>query len=134
MKKILFLAALIACAVTSNAQAVTQLGTTKVATNATTTFVGPSRIYGDGTLGVQLNLKKGTGTVSGYAILQASIDNNLSPVNFFDVNKDTVKFVDGNNCNGWAVPSNWLHYRVKVVTTGTQSDTLNAFYYLKPNH
>jgi hypothetical protein len=96
------------------------------------------RVFGTGTVALQLNAIKVSGTVGGYAIIQASIDANYSPVQWADVVntagvKDTLTLADGNNFRLWTIPHKYLHYRIKIVRSGTQVFTAKGYVYGKSN-
>lgn len=100
-------------------------------TNAGTTYLA-ARLDGSGTLAIQLNVTKVSGTVGGTASLQASVDNAKSPAMWFAVpGTDTLTLADGNSVKSWSIPANYLNYRVRITTTGTQKSAPKAFYYLK---
>lgn len=144
MKKSLFFAALSALLLSAavvftptcgHAQTVTALahsGSDDTVTDAATTYF-TSRIYGNGTVALQLNIKKVSGTVGGYAVVQGSIDGNYAPSTWVNISTDSLTLTDGDNAKIWVLPADYLHYRIKLVTSGTQVLTGKGYYYIKPN-
>ncbi len=83
----------------------------------------------------QLVLTKVSGTVAGNALVQASNDNiNFNTIST-DLVADTVTLTNGSasylfDCK----ESKYNYYRLRVITTGTQASTAQAFYYAKPQN
>ena len=99
--------------------------------NSGTTYLA-SRIFGSGTMAIQLNIVKVSGTVGGSASLQASIDNGQSPTTWFAIpGTDTLTLADATQVKSWVIPANYLHYRIRITTSGTQKNAPKAFYYLQ---
>jgi len=99
---------------------------------ATTTYLS-ARAYGSGNVAIQLNVKKVSGTVAGTAVLQACVDANFTPDQYSDVlGAPTFTFTNVSDQSYiWSISANFLHYRIKIVTTGTQVNAPKGFYYLK---
>lgn len=88
-------------------------------TNADTVYlVSPKLTSSYDVVTVQLNVTKISGTVAGNAEIQASLDG----VNYSTVAEDTLTLTNGNSSKIWALGrSDYLYYRVRVATSGTQS-------------
>ncbi|MDP1763067.1 MAG: hypothetical protein Q8L07_04200 [Sediminibacterium sp.] len=81
------------------------------------------------TFSIQFVKDSVSGTVAGYALIQASIDNS----HWKDVNTDTFTFTNTGSQNYlWDLTKNkYLYYRIKVVTTGTQVSTNKGYLWRK---
>lgn len=126
MKKLLCLIAIILMAAVG-VQAQTALSpTTDTLTNAATRdlTVKIPGAYNE-VLTFQLNVVKISGTTAGSAYVQGSLDG----VNYFTLpGTDTLTLANNNNFKSWVVAkSQYLHYRVHVVGSGTQSTQLKAW-------
>jgi len=139
MKRLLLIATmLVATTMGSMAQQVSKwtnpannTGKPDTVTN-TTGITLVARISQKGTVAIQLDIKKVNGTVAGAAYLETSVDADYSPVQWSRVpGADTVVLTDGDNTKIWKLGSDYLHYRIRIVPTGTQKHTAKAFHILK---
>lgn len=136
MKKLLFLfAALLSIALATPADAqkvirLTRSTSTDTVTDATTAYY-TGRPLGNAQAVFQLDIKKVSGTVGGYAIIQASSDTDRAPVNFYNISTDTLTLTNGDNVKIWNVANYYPHYRIKLVTTGTQKFTAKGYAFTK---
>lgn len=100
---------------------------TIVTNTTTTTNISPLiQTSGFGAyLGVQVDVVNASGTLAGNVILQGS----LTGVNFANISTDTLKLSSTNFSKVWTVdPWAYRYLRVIAYPTGTQSDTLNAYF------
>lgn len=103
-----------------------------IITNATTTqttgqFIGPAATYAQPTA-IQCDIATASGTIAGNLYLQGSLTN----VNFSNVSTDTFKISSTNTSHLWHInPTYDNYYRILIVPTGTQSDTLRCYWLSK---
>jgi len=130
MKKILLIASIIAAGFTANAQQ--EITPSKTAnTNVDTSYLTVKIPGYMDVVSFQLVQTRTSGTVGGYAVLQASLDG----VNYNDISKDTCTFANVPiNAKTWTVsPSPYSYYRVASRTSGTQVSVPSG-YYLSRKH
>lgn len=131
MKKLISILAFLIVSIGSFAQSkATPNPTTALLTNAAyayATFSSPIKSTEKSPLNVtiQLNLTKGTGTPAGYACIQGSVDG----VTFEKIGTDSVAL---NNTTTqvkfWKLTSHsYPYYRVRMIGSGTQSTSYNAW-------
>ncbi|MFB6456489.1 hypothetical protein ACE38W_14545 [Chitinophaga sp. Hz27] len=97
--------------------------------NADTVRLFPTITIATHWLSFQVNVTKVSGTVAGNAIVQCSED----ALNWFTATgTDTLTLTNANNYKRWelGIPKSRF-YRVRVITSGTQSSAIKGFYYAK---
>lgn len=121
MKKlmaVLLIAVLAFIAPNANAQSSVLISSTDTLTNADTVNISlPQATGGYYAVGIQAVVSKVSGTVSGSAIIQGSLDG----TNWVTIGSDTLTFTDAaTNTKVWAItPSVYQYHRVKFISAGT---------------
>jgi hypothetical protein len=130
MKKAILMLACIGMIATANAQT-PFLTNGQIVTNTTTTNVSTSIINTSGyttTVGVEVDVLNASGTIAGNVILQGSLNGTY----YSNISTDTLKLSTTNFSHLWSVDNLAYKYlRAIIIPTGTQSDTLNAYYIIK---
>ena len=120
------------CTAKAQNKSIAFTGNGQIITNATTLstagqFIAPAQTYSQITA-IQCDVSNASGTIAGNVFLQGS----LTGVNYSNVSVDTMKLSTTNISHVWHVdPTYENYYRIQVVPTGTQSDTLRCYWLTK---